>query len=84
MLLQQQQRHYDQLHHEKRLADLASGQFNHFGRHERLMLETGSRECLRLIREHGMSTNSVDVRDAGYLAYLDAFETATSATTACR
>ncbi|MNP39471.1 hypothetical protein D3C76_1330490 [compost metagenome] len=51
MLLQQQQRHYDRLHHEKRLADLASGQFNHFRRHERLVLETGSRECLRLSTE---------------------------------
>lgn len=82
MLLQQQQRHYDRLHHEKRLADLASGQFNHFGRHERLMLETGSKECLRLIREHGMSTNSVDIHDAEYLADLDAFETAIHAPSA--
>ncbi|QJQ21425.1 hypothetical protein HG549_16330 [Pseudomonas sp. SK] len=82
MLLQQQQRHYDRLHHEKRLADLASGQFNHFGRHERLMLETGSKECLRLIREQGMSTNSVDVRDTEHLAVLDAFETTTNTSSA--
>lgn len=78
----QQQRHYDRLHHEKRLADLAAGQFTHFGKHERLVLETGSKECLRLIIEHGMSTNSVDVRDAEYLADLDSFETAIRAPSA--
>lgn len=82
MILHQQQRHYDRLHHEKRLADLASGQFIHFGKHERLVLETGSRECLRLICEHGMTTNSVDLTSPGYLAELDAFAQTTSATSA--
>lgn len=82
MTLHQQQRHYDRLHHEKRLADLASGQFNQLGKHERLVLETGSRECLRLICEHGMSTNSVGLSNSKYLAELDAFARTTSATSA--
>ena len=73
MTLHQQQRHYDRLHHEKRLADLALGQFKLLGRHECLELEAGSRECLRLICEHAMSTNSVDLQDCSYMAELDAF-----------
>ena len=78
----QQQRHYDRLHHEKRLADLASGQFTHFGKHERLVLETGSRECLRLICEHGMTTNSADLGNPEYMKELDVFARTTSATSA--
>lgn len=79
MNLHERQRHYDRLHHEKRLADLDSGTAKHFSNHERLFLRNGSIECLRLIRDHGMSTNSVDLNDAEYMAELESFAETTSA-----
>lgn len=84
MTLYEKQRHYDGLHHEKRLADLDGGKAKHFSSHERLFLRNGSIECLRLIRDHGMSTNSIDLNDAEYMAELDSFAETTSATPACR
>lgn len=84
MTLFERQRFYDGLHHEKRLADLDGGNCEHFGNHERLTLKNGSVECLRLIRDHGMSTNSVDLNDVEYMAELDEYALTTSATTACR
>ncbi|WP_085703896.1 hypothetical protein [Pseudomonas sp. B15(2017)] len=84
MSLHERQRHYDRLHHEKRLEGLASGEFQGLGKHSCLTLENGSRECLRLILDHGMSTNSVDLNNVGYMAELDEFAATTSATTACR
>lgn len=84
MTLYERQRYYDGLHHEKRLADLDGGKAEHFSSHERLFLKSGSIECLRLIRDHGMSTNSVDLNDAEYMAELDSFAETASATTACR
>lgn len=79
MTLYERQCRYDRLHHEKRLADLDGGKADHFSSHEQLFLRDGSIECLRLIRDHGMSTNSVDLNDAEYMAELDSFAETTSA-----
>jgi hypothetical protein len=84
MTLHERQRYYDRLHHEKRLEGFEIGEFEGLGKHDRLTLENGSRECLRLIIDHGMSTNSVDLNDLGYMAELDKFAITASATTACR
>lgn len=66
--MHERQRHYDQLHHLKRLRDL-DGVTGWLA----ITLRHGSNECLRLT-EQGLSTNSVDLSDAEYLTNLDQFE----------
>ncbi|WP_447869900.1 hypothetical protein [Serratia fonticola] len=79
--LHARQRRYDKLHHEMRLKWLREKpcMWAHgypMAEYERLTMLRGSKECLRLINDHGMSTNSVDLTatDSGYLAVLDEFE----------
>ncbi|EMM5100302.1 hypothetical protein ACK249_003648 [Pseudomonas aeruginosa] len=71
--LHQRQRHYDRLHHEKRLQDLVGAWGASMPKHEALALRNGSEAALKQINEHGMSCNSVDLNDAASLAELDAF-----------
>lgn len=79
--LQDRQRHYDELHHLMRIEWLQGGKPRNaegtsMPKHEALKLLNGSKECLCLIQQHGMSTNSVDLGDAEYLSKLDAFAAA--------
>lgn len=79
--LQERQRHYDELHHLMRVEWLrGEGPTYTDGvlipKHEAKTFLNGSKECLRLIQQHGMSTNSVDLGDAEYLSNLDAFAAA--------
>jgi hypothetical protein len=78
-VLYDRQRHYDRLHHMRRLLWLeqvpclwadGEGVPEYF----RLTLLRGSRECLQRINEYGSSTNSVSLYDADYLTSLDEFE----------
>lgn len=76
--LHERQRHYDRLHHLMRLEWLRKpiptySDGRTVPKHEVLTLKQGSEECIRRITEHGLSTNSVSLDDADYLAELDAF-----------
>lgn len=76
--LQARQRHYDRLHHLARLAWMDDptatwGDGSPVTPVERRFLTEGSQFCLTYITQHGMSTNSVDLHDADYLAELDQF-----------
>lgn len=71
--LHERQRHYDKLHHEKRLQDLDGEWGASMSKHEVLRLRNGSEQALQLINAHGMSCNSVDLSDTDYLADLDRF-----------
>lgn len=71
--LQQRQRHYDRLHHLKRLQDLEGEWGASMPKHDALSLRNGSEAALKQINEHRMSCNSVDLSDSAYLAELDAF-----------
>ncbi|HHK0379456.1 TPA: hypothetical protein ACQQJB_003630 [Pseudomonas aeruginosa] len=73
--LQQRQRHYDRLHHQKRLQNLDGEWGASMPKHDALTLRNGSEAALQQINEHGMSCNSVDLNDSAYLAELDAFAT---------
>lgn len=69
--LNERQRHYDRLHHIKRLADLSGHQVQGLPAHMREILTDLSKVCLKQIDEHGMSTSSVDLSDVEYLQELD-------------
>jgi hypothetical protein len=74
------QRHYDRLHHLSRLAWLSQPAPSYscgtpVSGCDVLKLSNGSKDCLALIEQHGMSTNSVGLDDVAYLAELDAFAT---------
>jgi hypothetical protein len=61
----ERQRQADKLHHEERIAWLSDERPKYADgspvpEHEILMLLSGSKECLRLINDHGMYTNSAN------------------------
>lgn len=64
--LNDRQRALDKAHHESRVQWLTTepclwGDGSRMAEHDRLILLNGSNECLRLINEHGMSTNSASL-----------------------
>jgi len=76
-------RHYDRLHHRKRLAWLSGpsplwADGTPLTGHEQIYLTEGSRSAINMIELHGMSDNSVDITDHVYLAELDAYEAASN------
>ncbi len=71
--LHERQRHYDRVHHQQRVLAIDSGTMpDHFSASDKLQMRIASVEYLRLINEHGMTANAVDLNDATYLAELDA------------
>ena len=71
--LHESQRHYDRLHHQKRLHDLDGDWGKSIPTHEAEGLRQGSKACLEVIDNSGMATNSVDLTQSEYLAELDQF-----------
>ncbi|MBU9643739.1 hypothetical protein KTF36_17965 [Burkholderia gladioli] len=76
--LHERQRHYDELHHLMRMEWLSDERPRYadgvpMPKHEAKTLRNLSTECLRLIQQHGMRTNSVDLDDTEYIRELDAF-----------
>jgi hypothetical protein len=75
------QRHYDRIHHISRIEWLSAESPSYddgspVPEHLALSLLTSSKECIGIIDAHGMSTKSVDLQDADYIAELDAFAVA--------
>lgn len=65
LTLHEAQRHLDRCHHEERLAWLSQdaptwADGSPVSASDKLQMSTASRECLRLINDHGMSTNSAN------------------------
>ncbi|SFU19429.1 hypothetical protein SAMN05216264_12148 [Pseudomonas marincola] len=69
----EKQKHYDRLHHTKRIADLDGPTYKQFTSSEAIQLVRQSGAALQMIDELGLATNSVDLNDSGYIRELDDF-----------